>query len=157
GIRGDVTLVRRLMVLWRVMAVWPETTGGETTTGGIEPRVIEFCRFARASGFNAGVEETLDALSGIRAAVLLSPSTLKLVLRPVLCSSKDEWDRFGAIFDEFWCGAGDAPGTGHRPRSEAGTVDTKGQDETRNEQQVGFCSGEASDSTEMREGKSVSG
>src|SRR5262245_44383859 len=102
------------------MVVRPETTGG------IEVGVVEFCRFARASGFNAGVKETRDALESVRVAGFADPSTFKAVLRAVLCSSKDEWDRFEEVFEEFWGSAGHERGVESRVRSGARTTDTEG-------------------------------
>src|SRR5262249_5181942 len=133
------------------MVVTPETIGG------IEGRVVGFCRFARASGFNAGVEETMDALEGIRVAGNVVPSTFKAVLRAVLCSSKDEWDRFEGVFEEFWGSSGRERSVESRVRSAARATDTEGADQPRNVQHLRLYTGAATDCTTPQEGKSVSG
>ena len=76
-------------------------------------QIVNFCRFLRDNGFSAGVTETLDSLT---AAPLVPADSIHFVLRAELCSSKEEWDRFDDLFEEFW---GDNDGRKPRPRSEA--------------------------------------
>jgi uncharacterized protein with von Willebrand factor type A (vWA) domain len=87
--------------------------------------VVEFCRFARGQGLSAGVKETLDSLAAVRLAGMSERNTLPLVLRAVVCSSKDEWDRFDDIFRAFWNAADvpapKAPPTRHGRRSRGAT------------------------------------
>ncbi len=63
---------------------------------------MEFCRFARENGLPGGVKETLDCLKAAAAVGLADRETLKLALRAVLCSSKDDWDLFDELFERFW-------------------------------------------------------
>jgi len=65
-------------------------------------KLVEFCRFARARGLSAGVKQTLNALAAARIAAVTDRNTFPLALRAVLCSSKEEWDRFGELFRAFW-------------------------------------------------------
>ena len=71
-------------------------------TDGLAARIAGFCRFVRENGFTTGVAETLDALTAARALGGVDAETLKFALRSELCSSKEEWDRFDSLFDEFW-------------------------------------------------------
>jgi len=65
--------------------------------------IVNFCRFLRDNEFSGGVSQTLDSL----AAVPLVPAdSIKFALRSELCSSKEEWDRFEDLFEEFWGGNG---------------------------------------------------
>jgi uncharacterized protein len=64
--------------------------------------IVEFCRFGRANGLPVGVRETLDCLKAARAVGLTDREILKLALRAVLCSSKNDWDMFDGLFDRFW-------------------------------------------------------
>lgn len=64
--------------------------------------IVQFCRFARENGLAGGVKETLDCLKASRAVGLADREILKLALRAVLCSSKDDWDLFDDLFDRFW-------------------------------------------------------
>jgi uncharacterized protein with von Willebrand factor type A (vWA) domain len=64
--------------------------------------IVEFCRFARASGISAGVKESVAALEAARAVGVRDKHSLKAALRAVLCSSKEEWDLFDDLFWLFW-------------------------------------------------------
>jgi len=83
---------------------------------GLAARIVSFCRFARERGFSAGVTETLDSLTAAHTLPAEDRQALKFALRSELCSSKDEWDRFEELFEEFW-GGNDTPKP--RPRSQA--------------------------------------
>src|SRR6476646_518599 len=72
---------------------------------GLEQRIVEFCRFARASGIAAGVKETLDAVRAASAVGIEDRQSLKFALRAVICSAKADWDVFDEVFDAFWIGA----------------------------------------------------
>ena len=66
--------------------------------------IVEFCQFARGNGFPVGVKETLDCARFFEAAPDSPRETVKHALRSILCSSKDDWDRFGEVFESFWNG-----------------------------------------------------
>lgn len=72
---------------------------------GVEQKIVEFCRFARASGIAAGVKETLDAVRAASAVGIADRQNVKSALRAVICSAKADWDVFDEIFDAFWSGA----------------------------------------------------
>jgi uncharacterized protein len=78
--------------------------------------IVEFCRFARASGLSAGVKESVDALAAARLVGVSDRELLKVALRAVLCSNRDEWDQFEEIFDSFWRPAAEGGAT-RRPRA----------------------------------------
>jgi hypothetical protein len=69
---------------------------------GLERTIIAFCRFVRAEGLSAGVKESVTALEAARAVGIADRELLRLALRSVLCSSKDEWDKFDELFWIFW-------------------------------------------------------
>ncbi len=73
-------------------------------TTGLEQTIVEFCRFARASGIAAGVKESLEAVRAASAVGIDDRQNLKFALRAVLCSTKADWDIFDEIFDAFWSG-----------------------------------------------------
>jgi uncharacterized protein len=64
--------------------------------------IVEFCRFARDNGLGSGTGDTIDGLQALSRAQIIGVETLKFALRAVLCSSKEEWDLFGGLFDRFW-------------------------------------------------------
>src|SRR5262245_25748343 len=65
-------------------------------------RLVQFCRFARDSGYPAAINETLTALQIADALGISDRASLKAGLRAVICSSKEEWDAFDEMFEEFW-------------------------------------------------------
>ncbi|HMB90127.1 MAG TPA: hypothetical protein VKP65_04720, partial [Rhodothermales bacterium] len=68
----------------------------------ITGKVVGFCRFARAQGLPVGVQETIDALRTARLGMIAQKKTLRLSLRALLCTSKDERDLFDALFAAYW-------------------------------------------------------
>jgi uncharacterized protein with von Willebrand factor type A (vWA) domain len=65
-------------------------------------RLVQFCRFARDSGYPAAINETVNALQMANVLGISDRTSLKAGLRAVICSSKEEWERFDEVFDEFW-------------------------------------------------------
>lgn len=91
-------------------------------------RVVEFVRLAREHGFQAGLEETQDALRIARRGGLLAPQRLRWGLRALLCGSAEEWRSFDALFDSYWR---------HAPRSSrVQAAPRAGRDIDRTEQSV---------------------
>ena len=74
-------------------------------TTGLDQTIVEFCRFARASGIAAGVKESLEAVRAASVIGIADRQNLKFALRAVLCSTKADWDIFDEIFDAFWSGS----------------------------------------------------
>src|SRR5215475_1538256 len=68
----------------------------------IVTRIVQLCRFARYSGYPAAINETVNALQIASALGISDRGSLKAGLRAVICSSKEEWDRFDEVFEEFW-------------------------------------------------------
>jgi uncharacterized protein with von Willebrand factor type A (vWA) domain len=64
--------------------------------------IIQFCRFARDNDLSVGVQQTLDAIEVTRTAGIADREDLAFALRTVLSSSKEEWDRFNELFEDFW-------------------------------------------------------
>lgn len=56
----------------------------------------------RERGLSGGVKETLECLKAAKTVGMADRETLKLALKAVLCSSKDDWDLFDSLFEEFW-------------------------------------------------------
>ena len=63
-------------------------------TTGLDQTIVEFCRFARASGIAAGVKESLEAVRAASAIGIADRQNLKFALRAVLCSTKADWEIF---------------------------------------------------------------
>jgi uncharacterized protein with von Willebrand factor type A (vWA) domain len=126
-------------------------------TDSVLSRIVEFCRFVRARGFNAGVKETIDALESASLVGPANRASLKSALRAILCCSKEEWDRFGGIFEEFWSRASHTPPPRRSVDSGAKASEADGLDETRNAKTISYYSGKATDATKVQKGKSVTG
>lgn len=64
--------------------------------------ITSFCRFVRAEGLSAGIKESIDALEVARLVGIGDRELLKVGLRSVLCSSREEWEQFEHLFWIFW-------------------------------------------------------
>lgn len=65
-------------------------------------RIVDFCRFVRAQGLPVGTQETIDALQVAGLGIVTDRRRFKLALRALLCTSREERDRFDALFDVYW-------------------------------------------------------
>ena len=70
--------------------------------------LLGFCRYMRQRGYLVGVQESLDtlvvALEGITDYHLL-----KMSIRSMVCTNREEWGRFDVLFDEYWFSRGFIP------------------------------------------------
>jgi uncharacterized protein len=64
--------------------------------------IVNFCRFARGRGLSVGIKESLAALRVVREVGIADRDAVKFALRAVLCSSKEDWDLFDSLFENFW-------------------------------------------------------
>ncbi len=71
-------------------------------SGQLAASIVEFCRFLRTHGFTVEMRKTITALDAARTMDIGDTAALKFALRAALCSNVDEWERFPAIFGEFW-------------------------------------------------------
>ena len=65
-------------------------------------RIVAFCRFARSHGLPVGMHQTLAALQVADVIGVNDWQRLSFALRAVLCSSREEWEQFDQLFDDFW-------------------------------------------------------
>ncbi len=65
-------------------------------------RIVGFCRYLRAYGFTAGLSESIVSLEAVRATSPVDLDRLSDALRPAICKSKDEWEKFSGLFDQYW-------------------------------------------------------
>lgn len=107
--------------------------------------IVRFCRFARQQGLSGGVQKTLGALRAMACLGMASREDLKSGLRSVLCSSKDEWDRFEEVFEAFWSGDGTWPRVVKEPpRQEKCSKDSDARDQRRVSLMAGVPASDAS-------------
>jgi uncharacterized protein with von Willebrand factor type A (vWA) domain len=66
--------------------------------------VVNLCRFLRDQGFQTSVVETLTSIEVARVLKYADISTVQCALRAAICISKEEWDAFDALFDNFLAG-----------------------------------------------------
>src|SRR5215471_10493038 len=66
--------------------------------------IVSFCRFVRSNGIPIGPKQSVDALQAAKTVGISDRANLMAALRAVICSSKDEWDRFDEISNLFWNG-----------------------------------------------------
>jgi uncharacterized protein len=67
--------------------------------------IVEFCRFVRANGLAAGMQQTLAALAAAQSLPGTDDESFQFALRSTLCSTKEEWDLFDGLFAQFWRGS----------------------------------------------------
>lgn len=67
--------------------------------------IAGFCRYLRKEGFGIGTGETLGALSAARLGLLEDRAAWRRALRSLLASDRQQYDRFGALFEAYWTGA----------------------------------------------------
>lgn len=73
-----------------------------TPENRIVAQITGFARFARAQRFNVGIEETLDSQRLAEHIGITDRRALKLGLKTLLCASPADWERFDALFDNYW-------------------------------------------------------
>jgi uncharacterized protein len=88
--------------------------------------IVDFCRFLRDNGFDAGVLDTLSAIEVARAMECVGIERLQYGLRTSLCASKEDWDRFDGLFQAFLLGeTGPKPPRRQVPKSAAESLVVK--------------------------------
>jgi uncharacterized protein len=76
--------------------------------------VVEFCRFLRMREVFAHPGQTITALKAVKTINPADRQSFASALQAALCSTREEWDLFPELFQEFW-------GESHpRPRSVSG-------------------------------------
>ncbi len=73
----------------------------------LAPSIVAFCRFARANGLSAGMQQTIAALEVAKVVGSMDRQVFAFALRSVLCSSKEQWELFDQVFETFWNSTGD--------------------------------------------------
>ena len=68
-------------------------------------RLLGFTGMLRDNGFSIGLREQIDALAVARSSGILNLQRLRWDLRSLLCASREEWQRFDALFDAYWFAA----------------------------------------------------
>jgi uncharacterized protein len=68
-------------------------------------RLLGFTGMLRDNGFSLGLREQIDAASVARWGGILNPQRLRWGLRSLLCTTREEWRRFDALFDAYWFAA----------------------------------------------------
>jgi uncharacterized protein len=107
--------------------------------------IVDFCRFLRNRGFNAGVLDTLGAIEVAHTVKRAGIAAVQHGLRASLCSSKEEWDAFDDLFETWMAGGPDQkPSMPHPPQARPAFLVLNG-------------SSRSSDRELERDGKAVSG
>jgi uncharacterized protein with von Willebrand factor type A (vWA) domain len=114
--------------------------------------IVEFCRFVAQHGLPAGVKETLRCLRAVEAVGVADRTNVKLALRSVLCSSKDDWDAFDNLFQTFWSQRRTATSTSHAEKRTK--LSTPPHEQRGSLELLGFA---AQGRAEDGEGKAVTG
>ena len=67
--------------------------------------LLGFMDMLRDNGFSLGLREQIDALSVARSSGILNLQRLRWGLRSLLCTTREEWQRFDPLFDACWFAA----------------------------------------------------
>ena len=65
-------------------------------------RLVDFVRQARRNGFQLGIQEEIDALSIAERVNISNRQRLRWGLRSLICSSREDWQRFDELFERYW-------------------------------------------------------
>jgi uncharacterized protein with von Willebrand factor type A (vWA) domain len=68
-------------------------------------RLLGFTGLLRDNGFSVGLREQIDAASLARSGGILNLQRVRWGLRSLLCTTREEWRRFDALFDAYWFAA----------------------------------------------------
>lgn len=74
----------------------------ESVSRRVQERLVEFVRLLRSNDFSVGVAEEVDAQRVALLCGIARPDNLRWGLRSLLCSDRDDWQRFDAVFDAYW-------------------------------------------------------
>ncbi|MGQ0663809.1 MAG: vWA domain-containing protein [Pseudomonadota bacterium] len=80
--------------------------GGGAPRNSIVARLVGFVRLLRDHAFPVGITEAVDAARVARSIDLVAPGDLRRSLRMLLCSCRNDWQRFDELFDAYWLGVG---------------------------------------------------
>jgi uncharacterized protein len=80
--------------------------------------IVNFCRFARGRGLSVGIKESLAALRVVHEVGVADRDSVQFALRAVLCSSKEDWDLFENLFEDFWSEEGNRDERGGQKKEE---------------------------------------
>lgn len=84
------------------------SSAGVVTPGADTMRtLVRFCHRLRQAGLGVTSGRVLDAVRSVVAVDLARREDVKLALRANLASSREDLDRFDALFDQFWLEPGD--------------------------------------------------
>ena len=119
----------------------------------LERTIVEFCRFAQASGIAAGVKESLEAVRAAGVIGIADRQNLKFALRAVLCSTKPDWDIFDEIFDAFWSG----PASGTKLERDKRSKNVREKDSQHENAELAAMTHGSTAMGEIEDGKAVMG
>ena len=74
----------------------------DQTARHLQARLVEFVRLARSNDYTVGIGEALDAQRVATCCGIEQAERLRWGLRSLLCSDKQDWERFDAMFDAYW-------------------------------------------------------
>jgi uncharacterized protein with von Willebrand factor type A (vWA) domain len=69
----------------------------------LRTRLTGFAGFLRANGYGGGAENATDILDAATRVGVLDREVLRWSLKALLCGRGDEWRRFDALFEAYFC------------------------------------------------------
>ncbi|HJZ13142.1 MAG TPA: VWA domain-containing protein, partial [Acidobacteriota bacterium] len=98
-------------------------------------RLVEFCRFLRANGFQIGIQETIDTLESVRLVSITERETFQFALRALVCTSHAEFELFDQLFEQFWNAGTPRASVTAPPKTVASPVGTMTRSQSKEEAQ----------------------
>jgi uncharacterized protein len=71
-------------------------------TDRLAASIVEFCRFLRAREVSAHPGQTITVLEAVKTIDPANRQSFASALQAALCSTREEWERFPELFQEFW-------------------------------------------------------
>src|SRR5215471_13465737 len=91
----------------------------------IAATIVAFCRFVRSQGIPVGPKQTVEALRAAKTVGITDRPALIAALRAVLCSTKEEWDLFDRLVEEFWNAVPASPDSHSTTKIDLSVADAK--------------------------------
>src|SRR3990172_11965912 len=98
-------------------------------------RLVEFCRFLRANGFQIGIQETIDTVESVRLVSITERETFQFALRALVCCSHAEFELFDQLFEQFWNAGTPRASVTAPPKTVASPVGTMTRSQSKEEAQ----------------------
>lgn len=68
----------------------------------LSAHIVQFCRYLRSKGYQAGIAEEVEILTALSSVVLREAEVFRAVLKAVLVKNQRQFYKFDLLFSEYW-------------------------------------------------------